>query len=62
MKSTTTISAAAVLFAAPSVFAGLINYPTLPEDLTTPYQQRLAVYGPQGMTSPRHVTTATEST
>ncbi|OKL58235.1 hypothetical protein UA08_06389 [Talaromyces atroroseus] len=29
--------------------AGLINYPPLPKDLTTPYQQRLAVYGPQAV-------------
>jgi acid phosphatase len=48
MKSTSTISAAAVLLVAPSVYASLINYPPIPEDLTTPYQQRLAVYGPQG--------------
>lgn len=49
MKSTT-ISAAAVLLAAPSVYASLINYPPIPADLTTPYQQRLAVYGPGGRT------------
>ncbi|KAF3403369.1 Acid phosphatase [Talaromyces pinophilus] len=46
MKSTSTIAAAAVLLAAPSVYASLINYPPIPKDLTTPYQQRLAVYGP----------------
>lgn len=23
-----------------------LNYPTIPDDLTTPFQQRLAVYGP----------------
>lgn len=28
-----------------SAFAG-VNYPTIPADLTTPFQQRLAVYGP----------------
>ncbi|KUL81416.1 hypothetical protein ZTR_10419 [Talaromyces verruculosus] len=49
MKSTSTISAAAVLLASPSVYASLINYPALPKDLTTPYQQRLAVYGPQAV-------------
>ena len=25
-----------------------VNYPTIPKDLTTPFQQRLAVYGPNG--------------
>lgn len=25
-----------------------VDYPPLPEDLTTPYQQRLAIYGPNG--------------
>lgn len=48
MKSTSTLGAAAVLLAAPGVYAGLINYPPIPEDLTTPFQQRLAVYGPGG--------------
>lgn len=24
------------------------NYPPIPQDLTTPFQQRLAVYGPNG--------------
>lgn len=28
-----------------------VNYPTLPSDLTTPFQQRLAVYGPNGETN-----------
>ncbi|EEA23301.1 hypothetical protein TMatcc_002159 [Talaromyces marneffei ATCC 18224] len=45
MKSTTTLTAAAVLLAARSVSAD-VNYPPLPADLTTPFQQRLAVYGP----------------
>lgn len=51
MKSTSTIGAAAVLLAAPGVYASLINYPPIPKDLTTPYQQRLAVYGPGGRMS-----------
>lgn len=25
-----------------------VSYPPIPEDLTTPYQQRLAIYGPNG--------------
>lgn len=28
-----------------------VDYPTIPQDLTTPYQQRLAIYGPNGKTS-----------
>lgn len=27
-----------------------VNYPPIPKDLTTPFQQRLAVYGPNGET------------
>lgn len=26
-----------------------VNYPAIPRDVTTPVQQRLAVYGPNGM-------------
>lgn len=39
--------------ALPLVAAGAfasVNYPPIPEDLTTPFQQRLAVYGPNGKT------------
>lgn len=25
-----------------------VDYPTIPKDKTTPYQQRLAIYGPNG--------------
>lgn len=25
-----------------------VSYPPIPDDLTTPYQQRLAIYGPNG--------------
>jgi len=25
-----------------------VDYPPIPKDLTTPYQQRLAIYGPNG--------------
>mgnify|MGYP001658011305 CR=1 FL=1 len=32
-----------------SAFAS-VTYPGLPKDLTTPHQQRLAVYGPNGTT------------
>jgi acid phosphatase len=32
-----------------SAFAS-VTYPSLPKDLTTPHQQRLAVYGPNGTT------------
>lgn len=32
---------------AASALAG-VTYPPIPEDLTTPVQQRLAVYGPNG--------------
>lgn len=28
-----------------------VDYPPIPSDLTTPFQQRLAVYGPNGKTS-----------
>lgn len=35
----------ALPFLAASAVAS-VNYPTIPEDLTTPFQQRLAVYGP----------------
>lgn len=48
IKRITLANALPVLLAVPGVQAGLINYPPLPEDLTTPYQQRLAVYGPGG--------------
>lgn len=48
MRSVNLAKAASLLLAAPSVHASLINYPTIPEDLTTPVQQRLAVYGPSG--------------
>jgi acid phosphatase len=34
-------------FVAGSAFAS-VTYPVLPKDLTTPHQQRLAVYGPNG--------------
>lgn len=34
----------ALPFLAASAFA--VDYPTIPDDLTTPVQQRLAVYGP----------------
>lgn len=27
-----------------------VNYPPIPQDLTTPVQQRLAIYGPNGKT------------
>lgn len=27
-----------------------VNYPPIPQDLTTPVQQRLAIYGPKGKT------------
>lgn len=35
----------ALPFLAASAVAS-VNYPTIPQDLTTPFQQRLAVYGP----------------
>lgn len=38
-----------------SIFAtgalAAVDYPPIPSDLTTPFQQRLAVYGPNGKTS-----------
>jgi hypothetical protein len=34
-------------FLASCAFAS-VNYPQIPKDLTTPFQQRLAVYGPNG--------------
>jgi hypothetical protein len=37
----------AVPFLASCVYAS-VNYPLIPKDLTTPFQQRLAVYGPSG--------------
>jgi hypothetical protein len=43
------VGASSVIKAMPllaaSAFAS-VNYPTIPDDLTTPVQQRLAVYGP----------------
>lgn len=44
MVGSTSFVKALPLLAA-SAFAG-VNYPTIPSDLTTPFQQRLAVYGP----------------
>lgn len=38
-----------LLLAVPTL-AG-VNYPTLPKDLTTPFQQRLAVFGANGTVS-----------
>lgn len=38
-------------FLVPALISGAqasVDYPPLPEDLTTPYQQRLAIYGPNG--------------
>lgn len=38
-------------FLVPALIGGAqasVDYPPLPEDLTTPYQQRLAIYGPNG--------------
>lgn len=32
-----------------------VNYPPIPKDLTTPVQQRLAVYGPNGENSSTHL-------
>jgi acid phosphatase len=37
-------------FMAGCAFAG-VQYPEIPTDLTTPFQQRLAVYGPDGKTA-----------
>lgn len=37
---------------AASALAG-VTYPPIPEDLTTPVQQRLAVYGPNGEYIPK---------
>jgi hypothetical protein len=39
-------------FVAGCAFAGY-QYPEVPKDLTTPFQQRLSVYGPDGMNSAR---------
>jgi len=36
-------------FLVPALISGAkasVDYPPLPKDLTTPYQQRLAIYGP----------------
>lgn len=44
-----------VLKALPALAASAlasVNYPTIPTDLTTPVQQRLAVYGPNCKSSP----------
>ena len=40
------------LVAFPLVRATGINFLDLPADLTTPYQQRLAINGPNGMYAP----------
>lgn len=37
----------AVLLVAAGALAS-VNYPPIPEDLSTPFQRRLAVYGPNG--------------
>ena len=37
----------AVLLCAGGALAG-VNYPVIPKDLTTPFQQRLAVHGSNG--------------
>lgn len=45
------------LIAAPLLAASALakaNLPALPADLTTPFQQRLAIYGPNGKT-PTHM-------
>lgn len=34
-------------------FAG-VKYPEIPTDLTTPFQQRLSVYGPNGKMTARY--------
>jgi acid phosphatase len=41
-----TISKALPLLVSTALAA--VDYPPIPEDLTTPYQQRLAIYGPNG--------------
>lgn len=40
-------------FVASCAFAG-VNYPEIPKDLTTPFQQRLTVYGPNGKKTGRY--------
>ena len=40
-------------FVASCVIAG-VTYPQIPTDLTTPFQQRLAVYGPNGEKAAKH--------
>lgn len=46
MVGTTTVVKALPVLAASALAS--VNYPPIPQDLTTPFQQRLAVYGPNG--------------
>lgn len=41
------IAVQALLVGATGVLAK-VNYPAIPQDLTTPFQQRLAIYAPNG--------------
>jgi hypothetical protein len=46
MVGSTTLVKALPFLAASAIAS--VNYPTIPSDLTTPFQQRLAVYGLNG--------------